>query len=253
MFFSISRAGLAILCITNSVLARNTLTRRAADCVTQCQPMQSSIAASETGGIVILCTSDVANQYKTCLACEIAISLLSQQAAQGVADSLVSSCKTAGHPIDAIAVTAINPTDAPAPVTSTPAPTPPATVTSDTGAPLTPTSTPTVPGSVSLPEDPVSSSNSNSETGLVSISSSALAVIPISPSVSVPLAPAISPTPTIAGKPASAGAPAGTAPAPPAESTVDSTPPSNGVVHYSGGLGLVNVVLILSVMLVGNF
>ncbi|KAJ7907536.1 hypothetical protein B0H13DRAFT_691087 [Mycena leptocephala] len=245
MFFSLPRAGLAILFITNLVLARPT--RRAADCTSQCQPMQSSINASAKGGIAVLCTADVANQYKACLGCEIAISLLSQLEAQAVADSLVANCKTANHPIDNIAVTSISPTAPPAPVTSTSAPTP-TSVTSHV-TPPTPTPTPTPQGPVSGgPAEPESSSTPSIPT-------------PPSPSVTIsqtvlpPTTPATSPSvaflPSTAIQTPSAGAPVGsapdgTAPAAPAASTVVDTP-TNGAAHHSGGLTLAIVVGVLSV------
>ncbi|KAJ6536975.1 hypothetical protein B0H19DRAFT_1079370 [Mycena capillaripes] len=247
MFVSLARAGLAILCITNSVIARPqryTQTRRAADCTAQCQAMQASIASSETKGIAVLCTPDVANQYKACLGCEVAISLVSQLDAQAVADSLVASCKTAGHTIDSIAVTSISP-DAPAPATSSPAPapTPPASVTSKAVA----APTQTTPGSVSPPQSPVSQTQSQSQSVPPSVPS-----LPPSSSVPVPSAPLTSQSSTPAlstiSKPTSSGTPSGTDVADPAESTVVSSPPPNGAAHHAGGLVLVNAVFVLSVL-----
>ncbi|KAJ6489817.1 hypothetical protein C8R45DRAFT_991880 [Mycena sanguinolenta] len=123
MFSSICGTGLAILCLSNSVFARYIPVRRAADCTSQCQAMQSSIASSATQGIAVLCTSNVVQEYQTCLGCEIAISLIPQPAAQEIVDTLVSSCSSAGRPINSFTVSSTNPSastsNAPAPVTST--------------------------------------------------------------------------------------------------------------------------------------
>ncbi|KAJ7342398.1 hypothetical protein DFH08DRAFT_239055 [Mycena albidolilacea] len=252
MFLSIRRAGLAVLYITNSVLARNALAGRAADCTTQCQPMQAAIASSETAGVAVLCTPDVANAYKTCLGCEVAISLISQFAAQGIADSLVANCKTAGHPIDSIAVTSINPT-APAPVTTPSTPAPPASVTSDVDAASTPTSTstptpiptptptptPIVPGSVSVPASQPAVSTSSSD----SVPAPSLPPATISSS-----SPSI--VPTAASKPVSGGAPAGTALVDPAPSAVGGSSATNGAGagRYPGHLELAHVAFVFCVL-----
>ncbi|KAJ7635679.1 hypothetical protein DFH06DRAFT_1336339 [Mycena polygramma] len=255
MLISVRPLGVVILCIMNSVLAlpqRGGLTRRASSaCATQCQPMQSSIAASATGGIVVLCTSDVANHYKACLGCEVATSIISQLAGQAVADSLVTSCKTAGHSIDNIAVTSINPTDAPtnAPVPATSSvSTTRDSVTSNVAA-VTPTLAPL--GSVSVPEPSVSQLQSPSVPATVS----AVASIPVSSSVASILTSQAGPTlatvtsqisttsTPATSKPPSAGVPSISEAAPPAASTVVDAPSTNGATHHSGGLSPLNAIL----------
>ncbi|KAF8190223.1 hypothetical protein K438DRAFT_1971098 [Mycena galopus ATCC 62051] len=247
MFSSIWRAGLAILCIINSVQARSVPVRRDADCATQCQPMQSSIASSETQGIVVLCTPAVANEYQTCLGCEVAISLIPQPAAQAVAD--FSSCSSAGHPINSITVTSINPTDAPPPVTSTtPAPTPtpaltpttPASVTSGATVGAASTATTPVPGSISASNAPSSDVQSAVSTPSVNPTSA-------SASLPEPSAPPVSFRPATVPTSASAGSPAGSVSLVSAPSAVPSIL-SNATERNSGGRGLANTALVLGIV-----
>ncbi|KAJ7733019.1 hypothetical protein B0H16DRAFT_162261 [Mycena metata] len=156
MFF---RAGFIILSLAlHSVLALPTarVIPRAADCTAQCQPMQQSLASSSTAGVAVLCTTAVTQEYQACLGCEVAVGIIEQLPAQAIADSLVSSCQTAGHTINSFKITSIDPTNAAAPTsgTSTPAvqPSPTATPTSDTSTPaVKPTSTASTPTPTSTP------------------------------------------------------------------------------------------------------
>ncbi|KAJ6578942.1 hypothetical protein B0H10DRAFT_2235999 [Mycena sp. CBHHK59/15] len=118
MFISVPSTILPILSIAAhavfAVRQHDSITRRAVDCGTQCQPMQTSISAAQTGGIAVLCTQDVVSEYQACLGCKVAISDLTQPGAQAVIDSLVQSCQAGGHPVDGGTMAAITPTYAPA-------------------------------------------------------------------------------------------------------------------------------------------
>ncbi|KAJ7159294.1 hypothetical protein C8R43DRAFT_1234046 [Mycena crocata] len=122
MLISAWRTILIFLCVaahSGSGLTKPILlSRQSAGCVTECQPMQTSISGAEAGDLLALCTQDVVNEYQACLTCRVATSVDSEPAAQAIIDSLVDSCKAGGKPINGVTVAADTP--AGAPVSNTP-------------------------------------------------------------------------------------------------------------------------------------
>ncbi|KAJ7033599.1 hypothetical protein C8F04DRAFT_1104427 [Mycena alexandri] len=231
---------------------------RAADCTAQCQPMQQSIASSETAGVAVLCTTDVTQQYQACLGCQVATGVINQLAAQAVADSLVASCQTAGHTINSFTITSTNPTDAPAPTSDTNTPTAQQTPTPTPAPTPTPVPTPT-PTSTPVPTQAAATSTSTPAApptllgSSVSEAASTLNVSSLaSPSIAPVLPPSLSaPSAPVISAPASGGSPIGVGTssiaADPGASAVVTNPSTSGAPRRFRASGWLNAVLALCV------
>ncbi|KAJ7203362.1 hypothetical protein GGX14DRAFT_461922, partial [Mycena pura] len=87
VFFARAYLFLLLICAGSipSVVARAIL-RRATDCTSQCQAMQSDITNAGTS-IASLCTQNVVNDYASCLNCKVSGGILDQLDAQAVMNS----------------------------------------------------------------------------------------------------------------------------------------------------------------------
>ncbi|KAJ7653395.1 hypothetical protein B0H17DRAFT_1204605 [Mycena rosella] len=195
------------------------ISRQAAACTTECQPLQTALSA---GGLANTCTQDVVNDYETCFGCKVAGGGMSQAAAQSGFDAFAKSCQDGGHPINSITIT---PTDGSGGATAPGAASAPAS--SATGASAgTPAGTAPAGGSPSTPPSAASDPGAPAGTGTASDTA-----------------------PSATG--ASAGAPAGTAPAGGKPSSTDApptTPTTGGVARRWGEATFVAPAFVLVIM-----
>ncbi|KAJ6612259.1 hypothetical protein B0H10DRAFT_304585 [Mycena sp. CBHHK59/15] len=102
---------IALLPILSSVAAQsgprlNGVARQTQDsgCEDECNALTSAVSG-QTGAAAI-CTQDVVNDYGSCYSCLVKDGSMTQQAAQQTVDGFVLGCKTGGHALTDITISA---------------------------------------------------------------------------------------------------------------------------------------------------
>ncbi|KAK7027836.1 hypothetical protein R3P38DRAFT_3190976 [Favolaschia claudopus] len=97
---------LAVAALTVNGLNLPIARQDAASCAAPCTDLSNALSGGSSGGVAAICTNDIGSKYSSCYNCEVQTGATSKQAAQQIMDAYVDGCKTGGHPINSISITA---------------------------------------------------------------------------------------------------------------------------------------------------